>query len=47
MVLKNILALENTSSNNKTLNARLLETQVCHRSYIIAARKYQPEFVLN
>ena len=26
------------SSNNKTLNARLLaETQVCHRSYIIAA----------
>jgi hypothetical protein len=27
-----------TSSNNKTLNARLLaETQVCHRSYIIAA----------
>ena len=27
------------SSNNKTLNARLLaETQVCHRSYIIAAR---------
>ena len=30
---------EITSSNNKTLNARLLaETQVCHRSYIIAAR---------
>jgi hypothetical protein len=29
----------NCSSNNKTLNARLLsaETQVCHRSYIIAA----------
>ena len=27
-----------SSSNNKTLNARLLaETQVCHRSYIIAA----------
>jgi hypothetical protein len=32
-----------TSSNNKTLNARLLaysaETQVCHRSYIIAANE--------
>jgi hypothetical protein len=26
------------SSNNKTLNVRLLATQVCHRSYIIAAK---------
>ena len=31
--------MDDPSSNNKTLNARLLaRTQACHRSYIIAAR---------
>ena len=38
---------EITSSNNKTLNARLLaETQVCHRSYIIAARNNSTNFMV-
>jgi hypothetical protein len=38
--------LAETSSNNKTLNARLL-AQVCHRSYIIAASRNQTYPLIN